>query len=696
MFKIFNSLDTVSNVKHLYSLQNLSIGFTTELNDVMIFDYTSAVLTKIITSPHLDADAKNIIFSSQKELLAFSKNYYLYILDIKNNTIINIINTNNQEIVELNFDPTANYIFVATKSGRVFQYKAIYPILLSRICSFDKELQKSYFAFHEAAFACSSQNGIIVVINIYTKSDKKVFIHNKKAINLLYFIDEEILLCAREDSSIEFIDIQRSKVIKTIELRLKNIKKIVQIKNSNFAIVCSDDNYLSMIDTKSFKIIHHKYIIFDDDINDIVIPEANTLIVALKNSKILKVTIETSTILEHLLLHNSLKEAYDLFEAQPMLKSSIEYQKFSQNFQNSYTQAIKYLIHKNRAFATQILDAYVEIPDFAKKIKELFLAFEKYNRFCELITDKQYSLAYAISIKHTPLQETPEYKKMEQLFNLTFFNATKYIIKKDIQNAKEILKPYFTVASKKPLINTLLTHNKEFIEFLTAIKNRNFKMIQEYLKKYAVFKEIPSYISLQKDIENELNEAKINIQTANITVANRHLDALEGLESLSKELKQLRQKGEEVSILLDAYERDDFKKCYELLDKYSHLKNIELGILLEKHWQKLIQKCENYAIKGEFKNIKRTLKELLKTSSRAEKIGELLKVSFHSKIENLIIIKDFFAAQTIIYSYLDIFGIDSEIVYIMKRYEAVSNDKLAITHSLSSRDSWRECDIIIN
>lgn len=696
MFKIFNSLDTVSNVKHLYLLQNSSIGFTTELNDVMTFDYKSAALTKIITSPHLDTDAKNIIFSSQKELLAFSKNHYLYILDIKNDTIINIINTNNQPIIELSFDPSSNYIFVATKSGRIFQYKAIYPILLSRICSFDKELQKSSFTFYENSFACSSENGSIVVINIFTKSDKKIFTHSKKAINLLYFINEEVLLCAREDSKVEFIDIQSTKVLKTIELRLKNIKKIVQIKNSNFAVICGDNNYLSVVDVKSFKVIHHKYIAFDDDINDIVMPRDDLLIVALKNSKILKVTIEAFNILEHLLLHNSLKEAYELFEAQPMLKSSIEYQKFNDNFQNSYAQAIKHLIHTNRAFASQMLDAYVEVPYFSKEIKELFLAFEKYDRFCRLITDKQYALAYAISTKSTPLQETPQYKKMEQLFNLALFSAIKYIIKKDIQNAKETLKPYFSVASKKPLINALLTHNKEFVEFLSAIKNRNFKTIQQCIKKYTVFKEMPSYISLQKDIENELSEAKINIQTANIAVANRYLDALEGVESLSKELKQLRQKGAEVSMLLDAYERDDFKKCYELLDSYTYLKSIELGILLEKHWQKLMQKCENYAIKGEFKNIKKTLKELLKISSREEKIGELLKVSFHSKIENLIIIKDFFAAQTIIYSYLDIFGIDSEIVYIMKRYEAISNDKLAITHSLSSRDNWMECDIIIN
>jgi hypothetical protein len=111
-----------------------------------------------------------------------------------------------------------------------------------------------------------------------------------------------------------------------------------------------------------------------------------------------------------------------------------------------------------------------------------------------------------------------------------------------------------------------------------------------------------------------------------------------------------------------------------------------------------MQKCEEYALGGNIKDIKKTLGVLIGLYSRRNKIGDLLRVSFHVRINTLADKKDFKGAEAIIYSYIDIFGMDSEIAQIMKKFEKISAHKLAITEAQSQRprrDSWRDFDIIM-
>jgi hypothetical protein len=388
-------------------------------------------------------------------------------------------------------------------------------------------------------------------------------------------------------------------------------------------------------------------------------PEKEVLIAALENKKIVKIELQHIKKLSNLLLHNSLKEAYLLIDKEPFLSNSLPHRAFEEQFAKSYAASLALALEKNTSLASQLLDAYVEIPSKHLKIKELFSSFEKYERFQELVLEKKYALAYAMSTKHTPLKETPEYKKMEEHFRAAFSKAAKYILKNDFISAKEELLAYLGTSSKKPLVNLLLTNHKTFIELLKALKESDFTTIEKLSKKNKVLLELPSITLLQKLNYQEIAFTKdfIKIQKGNIR-------------------------------LKEAYDNDNFKECYELLDDFVHLKEQELGRLLENYWCKLMQKCEIYALKGEFKKVKKELGDLIFINSRREKIGDLLKLSFYSKIDILITANDLFGAETIIYSYLDIFGIDGQINQIMRKYEAISKEKLAITHSYIKKGDW--------
>jgi WD40 repeat protein len=139
-----------------------------------------------------------------------------------------------------------------------------------------------------------------------------------------------------------------------------------------------------------------------------------------------------------------------------------------------------------------------------------------------------------------------------------------------------------------------------------------------------------------------------------------------------------------------AYEENNFTLCYELIDQHKLFKHT-LALLLQKHWEKLMHSCEKFALQGDAKSILSTLQELLYIKTRTQKIGDLLRLSFFTKITQLQEEKLYKSATNIIYSYIDIFGFDKEIAKIIQEFEKKSSQKIAIfshANDRKSRSSW--------
>jgi hypothetical protein len=166
---------------------------------------------------------------------------------------------------------------------------------------------------------------------------------------------------------------------------------------------------------------------------------------------------------------------------------------------------------------------------------------------------------------------------------------------------------------------------------------------------------------------------------------------------IKEEIEELYKLTQEAKKFLNYYEKNNFVQCYETLDTHLELDSMQLAKLLEEHWKKKVYSCEIFALEGNIKALKDTLGELIHVTTRKEKIGELLRLSFHVKIKNEINYSHYKSAENFIYSYIDIFGMDSEITQLMKKFESSSRRKLAITFMQKKhkeRNAWRYADII--
>lgn len=694
-----------SDVTELKILDNDLVAYSTKDHGLKIISSEDCSIKLSIDKVHeLFSNSYSSSFSPNGEFLAFCVKTQIYIIHIASRIVIKIINCDNEDIEIVSFDLESKYIIAGTACGRVLLYRYDGSSLLGRLCSFKKINQKddltqsfiSAIAFYKNRLACASHNGDIFIIDIHSRLGRTSFANSFIRVNTLCFLDETTIISGNANGTLFINYIEDEKKSKQVKTGFKTISAIIRMPNPNYIMISGNVNYVSLYDIKNNKIVHHKYLEFKGKVTKIGLTD-NTLIAVVDNLTLYHVQLPSVAKLKSFILHNKLDAAFHLCEQDCMITESLEYKKLQDSYNKIYEQAIELLINQQKTEALKLLDIFKNIPSKKDEIALLFKSFEHYPRLQELFLEKKYALAYALCAKFPALESTSQYKKMEELWREAFINAQKQILLGRDEIAKSLLLEYVTILSKRPMIRLILNHNKEFIEFLKVVEAKNFLKVNEIVKTNEAFTKIPTYKLLENDIECGLLEIKDFIKIGNTNAAKENILKFEGLPSVAIEIAKLTQEYQNMQKLLKAYKDGNLIACYEILDEHISLSFTELGESLQMKWSELIHTCEEYALRGNIKDIKVTLGGLINLSTRRDKIGDLLRVSFHTKIKILMTKKSFKNAENIIYSYIDIFGTDMEINSLIRLYETVTNTRLAVSHnSRQTRDNWINFEMIMN
>ena len=707
MLTLQECLKTRSSITAISPLNDGLVAFSTQLHGAKIFSYKDCNVTKNLSIDLLGHKTTAVAISKEYKLLAFANETVLYILNLENKTVIQTIRTNDGTIGILSFVENSPYIIAGTNQGRVIKCRYDGRSQLSRLCSFpylskNRKIQVknnyvSAFAFHGNLMASSGYGGAITLLKMNSLANKSTIETSKTRMNALCFLNTKTLISGNVDGVIQIHTLNKNKVPKNISTSFTNIKHILIMPNPRYVMVSADSNKLILIDIELAKVASNVYLSFSHKVKHIMLSLESTLIVALENNELLKIELPNAQHIKSFILHNALDKAFKLVEKDPMLQGTREHKRLEVLYEKHYAQAVTALINSNQKEAQKLIETFGSVASKKDDINSIFKAFENYSRFKTLYLEKKYALCYAMGEKHPALKRTQQFSKMEERFKEAFSFAQKQILIGREDVAKEILSPYATVLVKKPIIKLVLNQNKDFLEFLKAIQNREYPLIEKLLSKNEIFAQIPTYTALKLSAQNSLEEIEKLINASELQSAVQKIKELQNIPSIRDELKELYTRCKVVKTLLQSYNESDFKGCYEILDSHNDLDELELSQLLEKHWSKLMDQCEEYALKGDVKSIKLTLKDLISVKTRLTKIGDLLRVSFHTKIKALLAKRTFRTAENIIYSYLDIFGSDSEILYLMKSYEKLSQKRLALMQEKDvPRDNWLHSTLIVS
>jgi len=631
------------------------------------------VLNFKITTAQLNKDATQLLCGAENKI---------YIFDLLSGTLIKNF-TINATVEKLFFDESSNYFFVITDDSRIYKYRSDSSTQISRLLSFRKKAQTFTLIVNQQLLIASA-NKTLAFINHQTK-EQKTFLELADTITFLKIIAPNLLFCATQEGFFYLIDITTKKILKQITSKLSSVFTFTPITNSSYALVAAkDDLYLSLFDMKQQKIVNHHYIKLSAKPTALTF-DTNKLFIATSSLELLYINFETLfKEFEHFVNHNQLQEAFELLEQHPFLDDT--------NLQKAFNAKIQEIIdlftHNNTTQAKKILQKELAIAQKQQELTLLERSFKNYNQFKTLVLEKKYPLAYGMSEKYPYLKQTPQYIKMEQAWQKTFADAQRQMILGQLQIAREILNSYITTLSKRSFIKFVLKYNKEFISFLKAIKRKDFSTIAQLVSLHEMFEQTPNYIQLKQQMQELFNSTQIKLQ--NLEDITQELEQLKDVSFLQNEVRQLQNNAQDVKKLQQAYENNNFTKCYTLLDTHPFLETTQLGTLLQKHWQKTVTKAEEKAIRGDFKGVKESFGELLFTPTRKAVVGDLLRLSYRIKIKLLLAKKSYKKAEAVLYAYGDIFGEDKELKQLKKIFEHKSKTKLALQYEKPSigRDDW--------
>ena len=343
--------------------------------------------------------------------------------------------------------------------------------------------------------------------------------------------------------------------------------------------------------------------------------------------------------------------------------------------------------------------------------KNIDLNTLSYSVLKPLIDENSLALAFGVIENNPMFRGTTEHNKLQEMYRVVFTKAIEELRKGNKNNALKLLENFKDINSKKEEINALFIDFKHYNRFKLHLSEEKYSIAYALCSKHSLLTLTPEFQEMENIFNKAFKLAREQILMNQKDLASNTLNPYITILSKREKIKNLfngdysydnsaQEKNDtetQKEKLLLAYEKNNFKECYELIDNYS-IEDLELVALLEKHWVKLMIKCESHALDGNIKAIKTLLGKLIRVKTRVDKIGDLLRVAFYSKIKTLEENKQFSSAENIIYSYIDIFGIDIEIKEIMKKFEKRSSKKLAITHNENEkilRSDWLNASLIV-
>ena len=701
-------IECFASNRKIYSLEeydNSLIALITRTKSIQIFSPNKCKTLKNIYSDLLKEETTALAFHPKLDLMAIANGETLYIIEAKQHKILETIKTHDGDITILSFVACAPYLISGTKNGRVIQYRYEGKIHISRLCSFPfnrvgyraviHDNYVSTIASNKQYVASSGHGGALTLVKFNSHAKKITFTVSESRINSIAFLNEKKIIFANIDGIIFIANIRKNAAIKKIHTQTNNIIKILPIANTDYALVISKSSSIMLIDTDKRKVIKDNFLTFKKEISSVVLFNENELLILFYDNTIQKVLLKSQSDLQEYLQKDELPKALQLIERNPFLSNTQEALKIESEYQKLSKKALMYLITSNNMKNLSLLKPFETIQSKKDDGKKIIQAHKNYQQFYQLFKDQKYALAYALAEKFPALKLTPLYQKMEAIYKKHFTQAQKKLLENRLEDAKDLLRPYMTIPSKKDLIHLLIYQNTEFISFIKALATKDYETVNKLIKQDKLLEEIPSYIALKEEQSQELQKIKVCIKEAQIELARKLLNKLSDASLFQEELESLKKQTQKAQELLDAYEKDDFITCYEILDEQSELEVMQLAQLLETHWNKLIDGCEIFALDGNIKSVQEKLGELILIKTRRDKIGDLLRLCFHSKIKDELNCGNFKSVENFIYSYIDIFGKDSEIKQLMHNYEKASHQKLAITtnnNEYKARDAWIESD----
>ena len=291
-------------------------------------------------------------------------------------------------------------------------------------------------------------------------------------------------------------------------------------------------------------------------------------------------------------------------------------------------------------------------PDFTESFKALF-------------REKKYPHAFIIASKHPELKETAEYAKMQEYFHALLKLAALYIKKGEGYKAEELIGEYARIEEKRVVVKLLLAYGEEFLSFLKAVNDAEFERVFATLQLHPDFAKVPSFVALKMRMQERLALLEERMDAMELDT---DFTLLREWEYYLPEAKRLQRKLATLQKLQHHYEKEEWGRCYDLIETKKEAADSLLAQLLQKHWYTRFEQAKEAAQNGNIEKVYKTLHDFAEIASKKELLRQLLYIATKRRIARLIDAQAYNEAERLLFEAAEHFGKDMELLDLAERY----------------------------
>jgi WD40 repeat protein len=669
----FKSYD--SPVIYIKVLHDKRLVFVTRQRQIIFYHPKTAEQKILQLDSHAYFQNNRISVSNDGAFIAYVHNdkKTLHIIQTQTGTIIHSFTAYKQEIDIISFDPSAHYLIIGTAKGRILEYSLISKSFIDRLTSFPEHRASeligfktnyvSALAFIDNVLLCSGYGGSVVLSNLHTHTNMIRFHNGRSRVNALAFIDTHSFLEGNDQSTLKKVSVTQHRLIRQISLSIGNIKQIIPLNALPFAVVTSHFNTIALVNYETMELVKKEFITTQQTITYIACTSDYDLYIAHEENSILHVNLLPLDALERYIENSFFEHAYQLCNNNILLQHTQSYKKLQSLFSHHYATALKLLIQKKEEAAQKELAPFKKVKK--EECETLFSHFRHYEKMGELFTQKKYAVIYGLTTQYPLLKATPLFKKLQNLWYEQFYEAYALLQTNNESAAKKSIYDFFSVAQKRPLISMLFTQPDRIEKFYTAAHQHDKEHLEQLLQKYPQLHDLSPVPTPTHHYDNEIKAFHLALEDHDFQRAQRSLEAIKDRPHLQRHFSELEQKLTSVKKFFYFYEKHKYYNCYQLMDSRPELSFLKECATLNKAWSLIILRCEKASITGDVKRIKKEFGSLLELKSRSNKIGAILRLAYRNQILFKIKKRESRAYHNGIINYLNFFGNDDELEYLM-------------------------------
>ena len=505
------------------------------------------------------AAVMKVLFLSKNRVLSVDKDAKAVVSDIQTDRVLARLEGVHDDVTQVVQSGDGKFLFLGTDLGYIILYELDeYKLLARDYIKISSSITSLSFDAEYEHLIIGSENGDIYLYDIYSKKEQiKHYLQDKKYAQIVQEIKENPVLEYTDINSMletlwnktlqkaqYYLEMgEKNKAVaifqpfKNIPSKNQQMQKMIleyadfekfslSVKQEKYPLAYSLANtYKLYKDSKLYQAMELKWKkVFTQARKYALDPRG-----AYKAQEILKpyrgVSEKTKFIQDLLtqgevykrfrssMAQKEFKISFELIRQYPFLREFPEYETLMNYADTLYIKSHEFIQKDNTHSALKMLRILVDFSDYEIEAKELMESIEIRQKFFNALKNEDRVLSYNLLAESEDLSQTPDGKRLHELWNSDLEVANKCAVEADIAGVKEALKDYMSISSKYRSLGTVFGW-AYMIQLENAIKQKKDQHeieegIKNYILCFGVQDQIESFFHIFKKY---YPESKLNLE----------------------------------------------------------------------------------------------------------------------------------------------------------------------------------------